>query len=97
MAVGQVPAAKTDAALPDCAFGAKFCADSLLCSPHGIALSEVDDLFNIVYQAVKHRLDIHLGLTSEGEPVHILACANVAKPRANDCLCPRELPCVANN
>ena len=32
-------------------------------------------------QAVKHPLDVDLDLTSQGKPVHSLACANVAEDR----------------
>ena len=55
--------------------------DLLLCCSHRIAFSEVDDLFNIVNQAVKHPLDIDLDPTSHGEPIHSLACTNVAEDR----------------
>ncbi len=60
---------------------ADLCPDLLLYCRHGIAFSEVGDLFNIVHQAVKHPLDIDLVPTSQGEPIHSFACAYVAEIR----------------
>jgi len=65
---------------PGRAFGPDFCADSLLCSLHGMGFPGVNDLFNIVSQAVKHPLDIDL--VAQGEPVLFLTCANVSEARA---------------
>jgi len=81
---------------PDCPLGANFCPHSPLCSLYSIALSRVNNLFNIVYQAVKHPLDIHLHLAAQEEPHHFLACGNVAKPRSTGCLSRPELPHAKN-
>jgi hypothetical protein len=60
---------------------ADLCPQLILCCRYRIASSEVDDLFNIVNQAVKHPLNIDLDLTSHGKPIHSLACTNIAEDR----------------
>jgi len=70
-----------DKTLANRAFQADYCPVPLLCCRHFVTFPKVDDLFNIVNQAVKHPLDVDLDPTSQGEPVHPLACANVSEDR----------------
>jgi len=58
-----------------------FQPDPLLCRRHCITFPKVDDLFNIMHQSVKHPLDVYFYTTSQGKPVHPLACPNVAENR----------------
>ena len=63
---------------------ADFSPDLLSFCRHCIAFSEVGDLFNVVHKTIEHPLDIDLDPTSQGKPVHSLACPNVTKNRFYD-------------
>jgi hypothetical protein len=49
--------------------------------PPSHRLPQVDDLFNIVNQAVKPPLNVDLDPRPQGEPGHSLTCVNIAQNR----------------